>query len=41
MSQLSKIELRATINKLLKTGVARVPEDYARDLHPTVEVIKS
>ncbi len=37
----TSVELRATINKRLKTGVARVAEDYARDLHPTVEVIKS
>jgi NADH-quinone oxidoreductase subunit G len=32
------IELRAAINKHLKSGVARVAEDHARDLHPTVEV---
>ena len=36
----TSIELRATINKRLKAGVARIAEDHARDLHPTVEVSK-
>ena len=36
----TSVELRATINKRLKAGVARVAEDHARDLHPTVEVSK-
>jgi len=36
----TSVELRSAINKRLKTGVARVAEDHARDLHPTVEVIK-
>jgi NADH-quinone oxidoreductase subunit G len=34
----TSVELRAAINKRLKTGVARIAEDHARDLHPTVEV---
>ena len=34
------VQLRAAINKRLKTGVVRVAEDHARDLHPTVEVSK-
>jgi hypothetical protein len=36
----TSVELRAAINKRLKAGVARIAEDHARDLHPTVEVIK-
>ena len=36
----TSVELRATINKRLKAGVARIAEDHARDLHPTVEVSK-
>ena len=36
----TSVELRATINKRLKGGVARIAEDHARDLHPTVEVSK-
>jgi anaerobic selenocysteine-containing dehydrogenase len=36
----TSVELRAAINKRLKTGVARIAEDHARDLHPTVEVSK-
>jgi NADH-quinone oxidoreductase subunit G len=36
----TSVELRAAINKRLKAGVARVAEDHARDLHPTVEVSK-
>src|SRR5919201_483243 len=35
------VELRAEINKRLKAGVARVAEEHARDLHPTVEVSRS
>jgi hypothetical protein len=36
----TSIELRTAINKRLKTGVVRIAEDHARDLHPTVEVSK-
>ena len=36
----TSVELRAMINKRLKAGVARIAEDHARDLHPTVEVSK-
>ena len=36
----TSVELRAAINKRLKTGVARIADDHARDLHPTVEVSK-
>jgi NADH-quinone oxidoreductase subunit G len=37
----TSVELRAAINKRLKSGVVRVAEEHARDLHPTVEVSKS
>jgi NADH-quinone oxidoreductase subunit G len=36
----TSVELRAAINKRLKTGVARVAEEHARDLHPIVGVDK-
>jgi NADH-quinone oxidoreductase subunit G len=36
----TSVELRTAINKRLKAGVARIAEDHARDLHPTVEVTK-
>jgi len=36
----TSIELRAAVNKRLKTGVVRIAEEHARDLHPTVEVSK-
>jgi NADH-quinone oxidoreductase subunit G len=36
----SSVELRAAINKRLKTGVVRIAEEHARDLHPIVEVTK-
>ena len=36
----TSVELRAAINKRLKTGVVRIAEEHARDLHPTVEVAK-
>jgi anaerobic selenocysteine-containing dehydrogenase len=36
----TSVELRTAIDKRLKTGVARIAEDHARDLHPTVEVTK-
>jgi NADH-quinone oxidoreductase subunit G len=35
---LRPLECRARINKKLKPGVARIAEEHARDLHPTVEV---
>ena len=34
----TSVELRASINTRLKPGVARMAEEHARDLHPTVEV---
>jgi NADH-quinone oxidoreductase subunit G len=34
----TSVELRAVFNRRLKPGVARVAEDHAGDLHPTVEV---
>ncbi|HWH54406.1 MAG TPA: molybdopterin-dependent oxidoreductase [Gaiellaceae bacterium] len=37
----TSVELRARPNRRLKPGVARVPENHARDLHTTVEVAKS
>jgi len=36
----TSLELRAAVNKKLKAGVARIAEEHARDLHPTVEVSK-
>jgi NADH-quinone oxidoreductase subunit G len=36
----TSVELRAAIDKRLKTGVARIAEDHAGGLHPTVEVAK-
>ena len=36
----TSVQLRAAINKRLKAGVARIADDHARDLHPTVEVSK-
>jgi NADH-quinone oxidoreductase subunit G len=37
----TSVELRARLSRRLKAGVARVPEDHARDLHATVEVAKA
>jgi predicted molibdopterin-dependent oxidoreductase YjgC len=36
----TSVELRAAVNKRLKTGVVRIAEEHARDLHPIVEVNK-
>ena len=36
----TSVELLAAVNKRLKTGVVRIAEEHARDLHPTVEVSK-
>ena len=36
----TSVELRARVERRLVAGVARVAEEHARDLHPTVEVIK-
>jgi NADH-quinone oxidoreductase subunit G len=36
----SSVELRARINRRLLAGVARVADEHAADLHPTVEVVK-
>ena len=35
------VELRARINRKLVTGVARVPDEHAGDLHLLVEVVKA
>jgi NADH-quinone oxidoreductase subunit G len=37
----TSVELRAALNRSLKPGVARVAEDHAGDLHPTVEVTRT
>jgi NADH-quinone oxidoreductase subunit G len=39
-SNASSVELRARINRRLLAGVARVADEHAADLHPTVEVVK-
>ena len=36
----TSLELRARINRRLVEGVARVADEHAADLHPTVEVAK-
>jgi NADH-quinone oxidoreductase subunit G len=36
----TSVTLRARINRRLADGVARVAEEHAADLHPTVEVLK-
>jgi NADH-quinone oxidoreductase subunit G len=36
----TSVELRARVNRKLVDGVARVAEEHAGDLHPTVEVVK-
>ena len=36
----TSVELRARVNRKLVDGVARVAEEHAADLHPTVEVVK-
>ncbi len=37
----TSVELRARVNKLLVEGVARIADEHAGDLHPTVEVVKT
>jgi NADH-quinone oxidoreductase subunit G len=37
----TSVELRARINRKLLEGVARVAEEHAADLHPSVEVVKA
>jgi NADH-quinone oxidoreductase subunit G len=37
----TSVELRAALNRRLKPGVARVADDHAGELHPTVEVTRS
>ncbi len=36
----TSVELRARVNRRLVDGVARVADEHAADLHPTVEVVK-
>ncbi len=36
----TSVELRARVNRKLIEGVARVADEHAADLHPTVEVVK-
>ena len=37
----TSVELRARVNRRLITGVARVADEHAGDLHPTVEVVRA
>ena len=37
----TSVELRARVNRRLVEGVARVADEHAGDLHPTVEVVKA
>jgi NADH-quinone oxidoreductase subunit G len=37
----TSVELRARVNRKLVAGVARVADEHASDLHPTVEVVKT
>jgi NADH-quinone oxidoreductase subunit G len=37
----TSVELRARVSRRLAEGVARVAEEHAGDLHPTVEVVKA
>jgi len=37
----ASVELRARVNRALIEGVARIPDEYAADLHPAVEVVKA
>ncbi|MFO7571345.1 MAG: 2Fe-2S iron-sulfur cluster-binding protein [Gaiellaceae bacterium] len=37
----TSVELRATVNRRLIDGVARVADEHGRDLHPNVEVVKA
>ena len=36
----TSVELRARVNRKLVEGVARIADEHAGDLHPTVEVVK-
>jgi anaerobic selenocysteine-containing dehydrogenase len=36
----TSVELRASVNRRLVAGVARVAEEHAADLHANVEVVK-
>jgi predicted molibdopterin-dependent oxidoreductase YjgC len=37
----TSVELRARVNRKLVAGVARVADEHAGDLHPTVEVVRA
>jgi predicted molibdopterin-dependent oxidoreductase YjgC len=37
----TSVELRARVNRNLVEGVARIADEHAADLHPTVEVVKA
>ena len=37
----ASVELRARVNRKLARGVARIAEEHAADLHPSVEVVKA
>jgi NADH-quinone oxidoreductase subunit G len=37
----TSVELRARVNRKLVAGVARIAEEHAADLHPSVEVVKA
>jgi anaerobic selenocysteine-containing dehydrogenase len=37
----ASIELRARVSRKLLSGVARIADEHAGDLHPTVEVTKA
>ena len=37
----TSVELRARVNRKLIEGVARVADEHAGDLHPTVEVVRA
>jgi NADH-quinone oxidoreductase subunit G len=37
----TSVELRARVNRKLIAGVARVADEHAADLHPTVDVVKA
>jgi hypothetical protein len=37
----TSVELRARVNRKLVEGVARVAEEHAGELHPSVEVVKT
>jgi hypothetical protein len=35
------VQLRARVTRKLVAGVARIADEHAGDLHPTVEVVKA